>query len=107
MPLPTVLPRHQRGSPFNCLDVAQVDSVPLQWISVQRLVGEDVAHLFALVQTVAETHLTDGAIAAEVLGASEDAVTRDELIATLGIRAGDRTLACSPDTDRVVSLENR
>ncbi|MBF6137028.1 ArsR family transcriptional regulator [Nocardia otitidiscaviarum] len=46
-----------------------------------RLAGTDVARLFALVQTVAEAHLADvAAAAAAVLGAPEDAVTRDELI---------------------------
>ncbi|MFR9749761.1 ArsR/SmtB family transcription factor [Nocardia sp. 004] len=46
-----------------------------------RLAGTDVARLFALVQTVAEAHLADVAVAAAVvLGAPEDAVTRDELI---------------------------
>ncbi|WP_306362927.1 metalloregulator ArsR/SmtB family transcription factor [Nocardia sp. CC227C] len=46
-----------------------------------RLAGTDVARLFALVQTVAEAHLADVAVAAAaVLGAPEDAITRDELI---------------------------
>ncbi|WP_405136349.1 ArsR/SmtB family transcription factor [Nocardia sp. NBC_01388] len=45
------------------------------------LAGNDVARLFALVQTVAEAHLADVALAAAaVLGDPEDAVTRDELI---------------------------
>ncbi|MFE3957659.1 ArsR/SmtB family transcription factor [Nocardia sp. NPDC059091] len=46
-----------------------------------RLAGTDVARLFALVQTVAEAHLADVAVAAAaVLGAPEDTITRDELI---------------------------
>ncbi|WP_245713843.1 ArsR/SmtB family transcription factor [Nocardia vaccinii] len=46
-----------------------------------RLAGTDVARLFALVQTVAQAHLADVAVAAaEVLGSPEDAITRDELI---------------------------
>lgn len=46
-----------------------------------RLAGDDVARLFALVQRVAQTHLADVAVAAAaVLGAPEDAITRDELI---------------------------
>ncbi|WP_405133073.1 ArsR/SmtB family transcription factor [Nocardia sp. NBC_01388] len=46
-----------------------------------RLAGNDVARLFALVQTVAEAHLADVAVAAAaVLGAPEDAITREELI---------------------------
>ncbi|APE33651.1 ArsR family transcriptional regulator [Nocardia mangyaensis] len=45
------------------------------------LAGTDVARLFALVQTVAEAHLADVAVAAAaVLGAPEDAITREELI---------------------------
>ncbi|WP_054812527.1 ArsR/SmtB family transcription factor [Nocardia arizonensis] len=48
---------------------------------IYRLAGTDVARLFALVQTVAEAHLADVAVvAAAVLGAPEDAITRDELI---------------------------
>lgn len=46
-----------------------------------RLAGTDVARLFALVQTVAEAHLAEVALAAaEVLGSPADAITRDELI---------------------------
>ncbi|WP_282785665.1 MULTISPECIES: metalloregulator ArsR/SmtB family transcription factor [unclassified Nocardia] len=46
-----------------------------------RLAGTDVARLFALVHTVAEAHLSDVAVAAAaVLGAPENAITRDELI---------------------------
>lgn len=55
------------------------------------LAGTDVAHLFALVQTVAEAHLADVAVAAVgVLGAPEDAVTREELLARQA--RGDVTL---------------
>jgi rhodanese-related sulfurtransferase/DNA-binding HxlR family transcriptional regulator len=46
-----------------------------------RLAGTDVAGLFALVQTVAEAHLADVAVAAAaVLGSPDDAITRDELL---------------------------
>lgn len=46
-----------------------------------RLAGTDVARLFALVQTVAEAHLADVAVAAAaVLGSPRDAITREELI---------------------------
>jgi rhodanese-related sulfurtransferase len=46
-----------------------------------RLAGTDVAGLFALVQTVADAHLADVAVAAAaVLGSPEDAITRDELL---------------------------
>jgi rhodanese-related sulfurtransferase/DNA-binding transcriptional ArsR family regulator len=46
-----------------------------------RLAGTDVARLFALVQTVAEAHLADVAVAAAgVLSSPEDAITRDELL---------------------------
>ncbi len=45
------------------------------------LAGTDVARLFALIQTVAEAHLADVAVAAAaVLGSFEDAITRDELL---------------------------
>lgn len=48
---------------------------------IYRLAGRDVARLFALVQTVAEAHLADVAVAAAaVLGSPDDAITRDELI---------------------------
>lgn len=56
-----------------------------------RLAGDDVARLFALVQTVAEAHLADVAVAAgAVLGSPEDAITRGELIRRLD--AGEVTL---------------
>lgn len=56
-----------------------------------RLAGDDVARLFALVQTVAEAHLADVAVAADaVLGSPEDAITREELIRRLD--AGGVTL---------------
>ncbi|MDR7170494.1 rhodanese-related sulfurtransferase/DNA-binding transcriptional ArsR family regulator [Nocardia kruczakiae] len=46
-----------------------------------RLAGTDVAQLFALVQTVADTHLADVArAAADVLGSPDDAITREELL---------------------------
>ncbi|MCP2318021.1 Rhodanese-related sulfurtransferase [Nocardia amikacinitolerans] len=46
-----------------------------------RLAGTDVARLFALVQSVAEAHLADVAVAAATaLGSPEDAITRDELV---------------------------
>ncbi|RVW03257.1 metalloregulator ArsR/SmtB family transcription factor [Rhodococcus spongiicola] len=46
-----------------------------------RLAGTDVAHLFALVQSVGEAHVADVARAAsQVLGSPDDAITRDELI---------------------------
>ncbi|MEU6579394.1 metalloregulator ArsR/SmtB family transcription factor [Nocardia sp. NPDC046763] len=49
-----------------------------------RLAGTDVARLFALVQTVAEAHLADVAVAAAaVLGSPEDAISRDELLRRL------------------------
>ncbi|MDN2495643.1 ArsR family transcriptional regulator [Nocardia sp. 852002-20019_SCH5090214] len=48
---------------------------------IYRLAGTDVARLFALVQTVAEAHLADVAVAAAaVLGSPEDAITREELL---------------------------
>ncbi|OMC21525.1 metalloregulator ArsR/SmtB family transcription factor [Mycobacterium sp. SP-6446] len=56
-----------------------------------RLAGEDVGRLFSLVQTVAEAHLADVAVAAAaVLGSPEDAITRQELIRRLD--AGEVTL---------------
>lgn len=56
-----------------------------------RLGGTDVARLFALVQTVAEAHLADVAVAAAaVLGSPEDAITRGELLRRL--EAGEITL---------------
>jgi rhodanese-related sulfurtransferase/DNA-binding transcriptional ArsR family regulator len=56
-----------------------------------RLAGDDVARLFSLVQTVAEAHLADVAVAAgAVLGSPEDAITREELIRRLN--AGEVTL---------------
>jgi DNA-binding transcriptional ArsR family regulator/rhodanese-related sulfurtransferase len=56
-----------------------------------RLAGDDVARLFSLVQTVAEAHLADVAVAAgAVLGSPEDAITREELIRRLD--AGEVTL---------------
>ncbi|GAA4482730.1 metalloregulator ArsR/SmtB family transcription factor [Rhodococcus olei] len=49
-----------------------------------RLAGPDVARLFALVQAVAEAHLSDVAVeAAAVLGSPDDAMTRDELVRRL------------------------
>ncbi|MCP2288459.1 ArsR/SmtB family transcription factor [Nocardia amikacinitolerans] len=46
-----------------------------------RLAGTDVARLFALVQSVAEAHLADVAVAAAAaLGSPEDSITRDELV---------------------------
>ncbi|MEU2255174.1 metalloregulator ArsR/SmtB family transcription factor [Nocardia xishanensis] len=46
-----------------------------------RLAGEDIARLFSLVQSVAEAHLADVAVAAAAaLGAPDDVITRDELI---------------------------
>jgi rhodanese-related sulfurtransferase/DNA-binding transcriptional ArsR family regulator len=46
-----------------------------------RLTGSDVARLFALVQTVADAHLSDAAAAAAaVLGSPADAITREELL---------------------------
>ncbi|MBI2702806.1 MAG: ArsR family transcriptional regulator [Mycobacterium sp.] len=56
-----------------------------------RLAGNDVAKLFSLVQTVAEAHLADVAVAAAAaLGSPEDAITREELVHRL--EAGDVTL---------------
>src|SRR6185312_12032613 len=56
-----------------------------------RLAGDDVGRLFSLVQTVAEAHLADVAVAAAaVLGSPEDAITREELIRRLD--AGEVTL---------------
>ncbi|GAB7144800.1 ArsR/SmtB family transcription factor [Mycobacterium riyadhense] len=56
-----------------------------------RLAGEDVARLFALVQTVADEHLADVAMAAaDVLGSPEDAITSEELVRRRD--AGDVTL---------------
>lgn len=56
-----------------------------------RLAGEDVARLFSLVQTVAEAHLADVAVAATaVLGSPDDAITQEELIRRLD--AGEVTL---------------
>ncbi|MFI6865847.1 ArsR/SmtB family transcription factor [Nocardia sp. NPDC050406] len=48
---------------------------------IYRLAGSDVARLFALVQSVADAHLAEvAAAAAAVLGAPEDAISRDELL---------------------------
>ena len=56
-----------------------------------RLAGDDVGRLFSLVQTVAEAHLADVAVAAAaVLGSPEDAITREELFRRLD--AGEVTL---------------
>lgn len=56
-----------------------------------RLAGEDVARLFSLVQTVAEAHLADVAVAAAaVLGSPDDAITQEELVRRLD--AGEVTL---------------